>query len=93
MPREPLRMMVVAWWWRTDTGAEADGRTPVRRGSVVTLDGQVQRWEAREAAREKKGAAAEFLYLKYWKPAGVTCTADASATPRGPSHFVRFRRA
>ena len=57
-------------------GGVAEGRTPVERGSEVRLDGETQVWEAREAAKADLKSSDAFLYLKYWKPAGVTCTSD-----------------
>ena len=60
----------------TVDGVVADGRTPVERGSEVRLDGEPQVWEAREAAKADLTSSDAFLYLKYWKPAGVTCTSD-----------------
>ena len=60
----------------TVDGVVADGRTPVERGSEVRLDGETQVWEAREAAKADLKSSDAFLYLKYWKPAGVTCTSD-----------------
>ena len=60
----------------TVDGVVADGRTPVERGSEVCLDGEPQVWEAREAAKADLTSSDAFLYLKYWKPAGVTCTSD-----------------
>ena len=60
----------------TVDGVVADGRTPVERGSEVCLDGEPQGWEAREAAKADLKSSDAFLYLKYWKPAGVTCTSD-----------------
>ena len=60
----------------TVDGEVADGRTPVSAGSEVRLDGSVQKWEPKEAAKRRPSASADFLYLKYWKPVGVTCTSD-----------------
>lgn len=54
----------------------------VRFGDVIRLDSQVHNWEERirnthflpsESFDEQK-----FVYLKYWKPIGVTCTNDLS---------------
>ena len=57
----------------------------VRSGDVVTLDGVVLDWEPFAAATESAIGAEScsrgengFLYLKYNKPRGVTCTMEAS---------------
>lgn len=54
----------------------------VSRGDVVRLDGQFQHWEVVAAAKKNKLSTVleerSFVYLKYWKPAGVTCTSDPS---------------
>ena len=53
--------------------------TRVRSGDVVTLDGVVLDWEPFAAATESAiGAENGFVYLKYNKPRGVTCTMEAS---------------
>ena len=62
----------------TVDGAVADLGTRVRRGAVVKLDGRKMQWERRETAKAAAGTSGEFLYVKYWKPKGVTCTSDAS---------------
>lgn len=62
----------------TIDGVIADGRTPVQANQVVCLDKVTQAWEAREAAKATITSSDAFLYLKYWKPAGVTCTSDAN---------------
>ena len=59
--------------------------TRVSRGSEVRLDGAVLRWEAADRAKETSGTSGAFLYLKYWKPAGVTCTSD----PGDRSNVIR----
>ncbi|KAA8493254.1 23S rRNA pseudouridine [Porphyridium purpureum] len=61
----------------------------VRSGDVVTLDGKKIDWERLVPASDWKGAARrdeqevdqvgvsdQFVYLKYWKPRGITCTTD-----------------
>ena len=60
----------------TVNGVIADGRTPVQIGSEVRLDGVVQRWQKQEEAKKIPCTSPEFVYLKYWKPLGVTCTSD-----------------
>ena len=57
----------------------------VRSGDVVTLDGVVLDWEPFAAATESAIGAQScsrgengFVYLKYNKPRGVTCTMEAS---------------
>ena len=61
----------------TVNGVIADGRTPVQSGSEVRLDGILQRWQKQEEAKKMACTSPEFVYLKYWKPLGVTCTSDA----------------
>ena len=73
----------------TLNGSPAQCGTRVRRGDVVRLDGQLQRWEAGARAREAEAALVledrRFVYLKYWKPAGVTSTSD----PTDPANIIR----
>ena len=53
--------------------------TRVRSGDVVTLDGVVLDWEPFAAATESAiDGENGFVYLKYNKPRGVTCTMEAS---------------
>ena len=54
----------------------------VLHGDIVRLDGQKQNWQTAPAARkstpmqELKLQESDLVYLKYWKPIGVTCTTD-----------------
>lgn len=55
----------------------------VNIGDVVRLDGQIQNWGDLAVARQQLLSAdsmenRNFLYLKYWKPVGVTCTTDTA---------------
>ena len=47
---------------------------------VVKLDGKMQRWEILSRAKALEPAQKlenrDLIYLKYWKPRGVTCTSD-----------------
>lgn len=56
--------------------------TKVRFADVVRYEGKVQYWQTLVAAKTEDftidGSCKHFLYLKYWKPYGVTCTADKS---------------
>ena len=51
-------------------------------GDVVKLDGKLQRWEESAATRKTLtyddllSSDSNLVYLKYWKPVGVTCTTD-----------------
>lgn len=47
----------------------------LRDDQVVTLDGVEQGWASVEAAK-KLPPGESFVYVKYWKPRGVTCTTD-----------------
>lgn len=60
----------------TVDGVVADGRVPVQLGSEVRLDGVLQRWQKQEEAKTIPRTSTEFVYLKYWKPLGVTCTSN-----------------
>lgn len=44
-------------------------------GDQVMYDGKPIKWEAMNT---EETAVADFLYLKFWKPAGVVCTTDQS---------------
>lgn len=72
----------------TVNGKVAGCGTRVRPGDKVRLDGRLQRWEGVARAREEPAAAVleerRFVYLKYWKPEGVTCTSD----PKDPSNII-----
>jgi 23S rRNA pseudouridine2604 synthase len=52
----------------------------VKKRDVVRLDGKIQHWEG--VAEAKKVAPSliledrSFIYVKYWKTTGVTCTSD-----------------
>ena len=60
-------------------GALVKPSTRVRSGDVVTLDGVVLDWEPFAAATESAiDGENGFVYLKYNKPRGVTCTMEAS---------------
>ncbi|KAJ1437170.1 pseudouridine synthase, partial [Ochromonadaceae sp. CCMP2298] len=71
----------------TVNGQVATTGTRVRRGDVVkyqTPRGEevLQHWQGTAQAKTQAPAAVheqrKFLYIKYWKPAGVTCTSDKS---------------
>jgi len=52
----------------------------VQSGDVVKLDGKVQHWQGAAVAKQHRPAAVledrDFVYLKFWKGRGVTCTSD-----------------
>ena len=52
----------------------------VRKGDIVKYNGVVQNWRSVAVARNVRPSKAvesrEFIYIKYWKPVGVTCTSD-----------------
>lgn len=54
----------------------------------VKLDGKKQQWQPAAKAKlmspENEFDEQAFLYLKYWKPIGVTCTSD----PKDPSNII-----
>ena len=55
----------------------------VKWGDVVKLDGKIQKWADLARARDKditrnSMEKRDFIYLKYWKPVGITCTMDKS---------------
>lgn len=54
--------------------------TKVYSGDKVRLDGQIQRWEELvEAKKEQPSKILDersLIYIKYFKPVGVTCTSD-----------------
>lgn len=55
--------------------------TKVRYGDIIKLDSHIQyNWEERILNAQYMPSATfdeqKFLYLKYWKPIGVTCTND-----------------
>jgi pseudouridine synthase len=60
----------------------------VRPGDIVQYKGVVQHWRAAAAAKLKQPAQTlehrDLIYLKYWKPVGVTCTSDHS----DPSNII-----
>lgn len=55
----------------------------------MRLDGQLQRWEGAALARQEAASPVleqrRFVYLKYWKPVGVTSTSD----PTDPTNIIR----
>lgn len=54
----------------------------------VKLDGKKQHWQSAAKAKlmspETEFDEQTFLYLKYWKPIGVTCTSD----PKDPANII-----
>lgn len=68
----------------TVNGMVASNGSKVQKGDTVRLDDQVQSWEhwalAKQVAPAKKVENRSFVYLKYWKPRGVTCTSDLRDT-------------
>ena len=60
-------------------------------GQRVLLDGKWQAWMQLEEAKQRPPRAADFSYLKYWKPLGVTCTTDRkvpeNVIDQGNFHF------
>ena len=54
----------------------------VTTSDVVRLDGKIQKWqeisEAKKNVPARRSEERKLLYLKYWKPLGVTCTSDNS---------------
>ena len=64
----------------TVNGEPAVAGYKVQPKDMVRLDGRAQNWQGQAAA--KKVAPAKileernFIYLKYWKGRGVTCTSD-----------------
>lgn len=59
-------------------GKVASAGMRIMVGDKVTLDGKLQKWEAVALAKkempQQKIDQRQFVYLKYWKPRGVTCT-------------------
>lgn len=64
----------------TINGAVATTGSRVTKGSIVKVDGIRQNWSMLEDAKASKPdqVSKDLVYLKYWKPVGVTCTADKS---------------
>lgn len=64
----------------TINGKVASVGDRVMSRDIVKLDTQVQRWEnvalAKQTLPSKCIEKRDFIYLKYWKPRGVTCTSD-----------------
>lgn len=60
----------------------------VKHGDVVRYNGKVQNWELIATAKERQPQVERenrsFIYLKYWKPAGITCTSD----PSDPTNII-----
>jgi pseudouridine synthase len=60
----------------------------VQWNDIVKLDGKKQNWQSVASAMLSNPATEfdeqQFLYLKYWKPVGVTCTSD----PKDPSNII-----
>jgi 16S rRNA U516 pseudouridylate synthase RsuA-like enzyme len=67
----------------TINGVKASSGNRCHHGDIVCFDGKIQNWESVAEARDSFPVASSssdnsFLYLKYWKPTGVTCTSDIS---------------
>ena len=76
----------------TVNGQAATSGQRVNAGDKVMLDGKLQRWESTARAKTMEPAKVlenrNFVYLKYWKPTGVTCTND----PRDPTNIITAGR-
>ena len=76
----------------TINGCAAPSGSRVFRGDVVRLDGALQPWEGVAEAKEQKPSQVlemrNFVYVKYWKPVGVTCTSD----PTDSSNIIKAGR-
>ena len=72
----------------TVNGRPAGFGVKVRPGDKVCLDGRPQRWEGLAKAMKVQAATVleerRFVYLKYWKPVGVTSTSD----PKDASNII-----
>jgi 23S rRNA-/tRNA-specific pseudouridylate synthase len=66
----------------TVNGVQAIAGQKVHTGDIVRLDGKIQRWESTAKAKMKSPSLTmddqDFIYLKYNKPVGVTCTNEQS---------------
>lgn len=62
----------------------------VQYKDVVKYEGKTQHWQETAEAKKKSIGAQRvheernFIYLKYWKPRGVTCTSD----PSDPTNII-----
>lgn len=58
----------------------AECGSKVLPGDIVRYQGMVQHWQPIAKARSRPPCNAvekrDFIYLKYWKPVGITCTSD-----------------
>lgn len=73
----------------TINGCAAPAGSRVSPGDIVRLDGQMQHWslsaEAKAQRPERVLEERAFVYVKYWKPVGVTCTSD----PKDSSNIIK----
>ena len=64
----------------TVNGKPAQPGQRVFSGDKVELDGRLQRWERLAKAKQMEPSTSlekrQFVYIKYWKPKGVTSTSD-----------------
>ena len=64
----------------TVNGKPAHSGQRVFNGDKVMLDGKIQRWEHVAKAKQIEPSTSlekrQFVYIKYWKPRGVTSTSD-----------------
>lgn len=77
----------------TVNGKVATPGQMVNAGSIVKLDNQVQHFKTLMKAKlvvldESELEDRNFIYLKYWKPIGVTCTSD----PNDSSNLISAGR-
>lgn len=65
----------------TVNGKLAQSGQRVLSGDRVLLDGKVQRWEHLAKAKQVEPSTSlekrQFVYIKYWKPRGITSTSDS----------------
>lgn len=66
----------------TINGISASCGSVVNHGDIVQYLGKVQGWEELTLLKQQEPSTIaderDFVYLKYWKPLGVTCTSDLS---------------
>jgi 23S rRNA-/tRNA-specific pseudouridylate synthase len=75
----------------TVNGRFAKPGDKVRFGDVIMLDNQkVTDWEELVEIKKQLPSSSfdeqDFLYLKYWKPVGITCTSDVS----DPNNIIKY---
>ena len=66
----------------TSNSSSGRGKKQKQKPAIVRYKGRIQQWEEKAEGKlslpSQRHEQRKFIYVKYWKPRGVTCTSDPS---------------